>query len=146
MTGRQSTALLVLIFLLSVTRADSGSDNDLKEIMQNLRSDSALIVDGMLVDNFDVVADAANRIANHPRIPPEQVTLLAAELGSEMAAFKQLDTLVHDLSLSIHSAALEADSNSIAYNYQKMLMGCLECHASYRQRVAAVLNPPRDPE
>ena len=146
MTARQSSTLLILLSLLSFARADSGSVNDLKKIMQDLRSDSALIVDGLLVENFDAVADAAMRIANHPRIQPEQVTLVAAELGSEMAAFKLLDTQVHDLSLSIYSAAREADSSGVADNYQKMLIGCLECHASYRQRVAAVLNPPQDPE
>jgi hypothetical protein len=34
---------------------------------------------------------------------------LAAALGPEMAAFKQLDTLVHDLSLEIVAAALSPE-------------------------------------
>ena len=146
MTTRQTATLLILLFLLSLARADSGVGNDLKSIMQNLRIHSALIVDGLLVDDFDAIADAATRISEHPRIPPEQATLVAAELGVEMAAFKALDTLVHDSSLSIYAAAREADSKRIADSYQKMLIGCLECHASYRQRVAAVLNPPQSQE
>jgi cytochrome c556 len=122
-------------------RADTDSDTDLKKIMQDLQSDSALVVQGLLMDDFDTVADAAARIANHPRIPPEQVALIAAELGAQMPAFKQFDTLVHNLALSIGAAAQEGDSASIAANYSRMLHGCLACHASYKQRVSEVLNP-----
>lgn len=130
----------LIIFLLStITRADSGADSDLKHIMQGLRNDTALILDGLLIDDFDAVAQAAANIADHPQIPATQVTKVAAELGKEMAAFKQLDTLVHDLSLSIQSAALEKNRDRAVSEYQHMIGACLACHTSYRQRVAEVL-------
>lgn len=141
MTAIRPLHLLIVVLLSMTARADTDSDTDLKKIMQDLQSDSALVVQGLLIDDFDTVADAAARIANHPRIPPEQVALVAAELGTEMPAFKQLDTLVHNLALSIGAAAQEGDSNSIAANYTRMLDGCLACHASYKQRVSEVLNP-----
>ena len=119
--------------------ADSGTDPELKQIMQGLRKDSALILDGLLVDNFDTVAQAAADVADHPQIPASQVTRVAAELGTEMAAFKQFDTLVHDLSLSIRSAALEKNGDRAITDYQQMIGACLGCHASYRQRVAKAL-------
>ena len=131
---------LAILILSATAYSDVNSDIDLKRIMQDLQRDSALIVEGLLVENFEGIDDAAKRIADHPRIPPTQVALVATELGSEMPDFKQLDTLVHDLALSISAAAREADTASIADNYKRMLDGCLTCHAAYRQRVARVLS------
>ena len=141
MTAIRPLHLLIAVLFSMTAHADTDSDTDLKKIMQDLQSDSALVVEGLLIDDFASVADAAARIANHPRIPPEQVALVAAELGAQMPTFKQLDTLVHNLALSIGAAAQEGDSASIAANYKSMLDGCLACHASYRQRVSEVLNP-----
>ena len=138
--ARSLLSLVILVFS-ATAYSDTNSDVDLKKIMQDLQSDAALIVEGLLVGDFESIDDAASRIADHPRIPPSQVALVAAELGSEMPAFKQLDTLVHDLAVSISAAAREADANSVAASYKKMLDGCLKCHASYRERVARVLNP-----
>jgi len=56
-----------------------------------------------------------------------------------MAAFKQMDTLVHDLSLEIDAAARASDRNTVISAYQQMFDGCLACHENYKDRVAAVL-------
>lgn len=143
MTAIRPLHVLIAVLLSMTAHADTetGSDTDLKKIMQDLQSDSALVVEGLLIDDFVSVADAAARIVNHPRIPPEQVALVAAELGAQMPTFKQLDTLVHNTALSIGAAAQEGDSNSIAANFKSMLDGCLACHAAFRQRVSEVLNP-----
>lgn len=138
---KRPTYLIAVLLLATLTRADSGTDPDLKQIMQGLRNDSALVLDGLLIDDLDAVAKAANRIASHPKIAATQIALVAAELGEEMGAFKQFDTLVHDLSLAIRSAALESDRDRAITHYQQMIGACLGCHASYRQRVAGVLAP-----
>lgn len=131
---------LLVLFISAAAFSDADSGIGLKKIMQNLQSDTALIVEGLLVENFETIDDAARRIADHPRIPPAQVALVAAELGAEMPNFKRLDTLVHDLALSIGAAAQEADAATVADNYKRMLDACLACHASYRQRVSKVLS------
>lgn len=131
---------LVILIFSAAALSDTESEINLKIIMQNLQQDMAMIVEGLLVDDFDAVDAAADRIARHPSIPAEQVVLVATELGTEMPAFKQLDALVHDQALAISAAAQEADSTTVARHYQSMLDGCLTCHASYRQRVAEVLN------
>lgn len=141
MTAIRPLHLPIAVLFSLTAHAGTDSDTDLKKIMQDLQSDSALVVEGLLIDDFDSVADAAARIADHPRIPPEQVALVAAELGAQMPTFKQLDTLVHDTALSISAAAQDGDSASIAANYKSMLDGCLACHAAFRQRVSEVLNP-----
>ena len=133
-------AVVAILSTLSVM-AEAAEPN-LKGIMQGLRDDVVAIADGLLIDDLDSVADGATRIANHERIPAEQVQLVAAELGSEMATFKQFDVSVHDLSLSIAAAAEKGDRDRAIADYQSMMSGCLACHAAYRERVAAVLSEP----
>lgn len=146
MSMKQCLRLSVILSLSLSARADTGTDTDLKTIMQGIRNDTVMVFDGLLIDDYDVVAGAAARIADHPEIPPEQVTLIAAELGTEMAAFKQFDTLVHDLSLAIQSAALENDRSRAITAYQQMTGACLACHASFRRRLTAALNPANESE
>jgi len=134
-----SLVSLSVSLLLTIAFVASANESNLKEIMQGLRDDSVAVADGLLTDDFSKVAKAADRIANHAQIPPEQVQLVAAELGPEMATFKGFDTTVHDLSLSIVMAAERNDRDKAIEDYQSMLNGCFGCHAVYRERVAAVL-------
>ena len=130
-----ATLLLVLLPLTAVT----GESTSLKEIMQGLRNNVVDISDGLLMDDFEQVARGAIAISKHPRIPADQVQLVAQELGPEMPAFKALDTVVHDLSLEINAAAKARDSAAAITAYQRMLDGCFACHAAYKERVATVL-------
>jgi len=135
-------ASLMLIIAPSVGM--TSEENELMGIMQGLRNNLVDISDGLLTDDFEKIAHGADAIAGHPQIPPGQVKLVAAELGSEMAAFKQLDTLVHDLSLEISAAATTHDRDDLISGYQRLFEGCLACHSTYKERVAAVLS--RTPE
>ena len=135
-----SKTLFCISVLISITTLQvQSADTNLQLIMQGLRDDAVEISDGLLIDDFSMVANGAARIANHARIPPQQVQLVAAELGAEMAAFKHLDTLVHDLAVSIASAAENNDRERAISDYQQMLNNCLACHAAYKTRVSAVL-------
>lgn len=136
-------AIVSLAFLLPA--AAPGDALTLKEIMQGLRNDLVKITDGLLVDDFALISEGARGIAEHPSIPANQVKLVAAELGSEMPAFKQLDTEVHKLSLAIDSAANAADLQAVYQSYQAMSEGCLACHAAYKERVARALTPTATP-
>lgn len=130
----------ILVFLIPAV-ALSADAVTLKIIMQELRDNTMEIADGLLTDDLDRVVAGATGISNHPQISPEQVQLVAAELGSEMPAFKQLDTQVHDLSIEIRNAATAGDSGAASSSFQQMIDGCLGCHRTYKARVAAVLNP-----
>jgi len=145
MIARFLLCVLGLGAIVTTAVAEQATTTSLKTIMQGLRNDTVLVMDAMLVDDFTAVAEAAARVSDHPRIPPEQVSLVAAELGSEMAAFKQFDTLVHDLSVSLQEAAEEGDRARVQQTFQDMIAGCLGCHAAYRHRVMSVLaaeDPP----
>jgi hypothetical protein len=97
------------------------------------------ITDGLLTDDLELVERGATGIANHPRIPPEQVQLVARELGEEMPAFKQFDMRVHDLAVEIGAAARAGDKTAAIGRYQSLVNGCFGCHVAYKDRVANVL-------
>ena len=135
-------ALLVPLTALAVA-AEPTQEPTLKEIMQGLRDDVFTIADGMFTDDMDRIAQGASGIAHHPSIPGKQVQRVAAELGPEMPAFKQLDIRVHDLSLSIISAAEAQDRKRISADFQQLINGCLACHTSYKERLANALKDPK---
>ena len=132
-------ALTVAVLFVPAT-AMTDDDVTLKTIMQGLRDNLVEISDGLLTDDFKKVSKGASAIAAHPQIPAAQVKLVAAELGQEMPTFKQMDTLVHDLSLEIDAAARASDWGTASSAYQQMFDGCLACHETYKERVVAALS------
>lgn len=131
--------LITLALFLLPTIVPADETTALQEIMQGLRDNIVEISDGLLTDDYALVARGAMAIAEHPQIPPEQVQLVAQELGPEMPAFKQFDVRVHDLSLEISAAASAGDRATAIIGFQQMIEGCFACHAAYKDRVAAVL-------
>jgi cytochrome c556 len=140
-TGSLAKMLGMLVFPLTAlaATAEPVPEPELKEIMQGLRDDVFVIADGMFTDDMDRIAQGAAGIAHHPSIPNEQVQRVAAELGPEMPAFKQFDQQVHELSVSIISAADSQDRDRVSADFQQLINGCLACHTSYKERVANVL-------
>jgi hypothetical protein len=127
----------LVIFALPVTAVTG--EATLKEIMQELRRNFLEVSDGFLLEDFDRVADGALAIAEHPRIPREQIERVANELGPEMPVFKNFDVQVHELSLEVYKAAKDGDRAAAIAAYQGMVAACFDCHAAYRERVAAAL-------
>jgi len=134
---RVISTLLVLMLVPSVALTDEATT--LQIIMQGLRDNLVEITDGLLVADFELVDRGASAIANHPRIPPEQVQLVAAELGQEMPVFKQFDTRVHDLAVQISAAAKNSDGTAAISAFEEMIDGCFACHTVYKDRVMRVL-------
>jgi hypothetical protein len=131
--------LFILGLFLVPLAVQAGEPTTLQTIMQGLRDNLVEISDGLLTDDMTLVEQGATAIANHPRIPPEQVQLVAKELGQEMPVFKQFDTRVHDLAVDISIAAKSKDRAAAMSKFQEMVDGCLGCHTVYKNRVAQVL-------
>ena len=129
-----ATALLVLPAL-----ALTDESTTLQTIMQGLRDNLVEIADGLLTDDLELVERGATGIATHPRIPPEQVQLVARELGAEMPAFKQFDMRVHDLAVEIGAAARAGDKTAAISQFEELTRSCFGCHSAYKDRVANVL-------
>ena len=138
-TIRQRIAIASLVLALLPATALGDDEISLKEIMQGLLADTVRITDGLLTDNFEQIAEAADAIADHPRIPAEHAQLVAAELGDEMSTFKVIDTLVHDLAMEVGASARSGDRVATVVAYQDMFEACLACHYAYQERVAEAL-------
>ena len=136
---KKRIALLACLAVMALPMTASTDEITLKAIMQELRQDFHDISDGFLLEDFDKVAEGALAIAEHPRIPPEQVQLVAEELGAEMPVFKNFDVQVHELSLELYKAAKERDRSAAVAAYQGMVQACFDCHSAFRERVAAAL-------
>jgi len=67
----------------------------LAEIMQGLEADLAEVTHGIWTQDLDIITEAATRIAEHPKISAEQLSLIKAELGEEIGSFVQIDQVVH---------------------------------------------------
>ncbi len=131
-----ATALLLLPALASTDESTT-----LQAIMQGLRDNLVEIADGLLNEDLELVEHGATGIATHPRIPPEQIQLVARELGEEMPAFKQFDMRVHDLAVEIGAAARAGDKTAAIDGFRNLTDGCFGCHSTYKDRVANVLRP-----
>ena len=138
---KRITALLTtaMALLLLPALALTDESTTLQAIMQGLRHNLVEIADGLLTDDLELVERGATGIATHPRIPPEQVQLVARELGEEMPAFKQFDMRVHDLAVEIGAAAKAGDKTAVIGKFQGLIDGCFGCHIAYKDRVANVL-------
>ena len=142
MLKKRVRLLASLVIILLPASAITG-ETTLKLIMQELRQNFLDVSDGFLLDDFDKIAEGALAIAEHPRIPAEQVQLVADELGAEMPVFKNFDVQVHELSLEMYKAAKERDRDAAVAAYQGMVAACFNCHSAFRERVAAVFSKSR---
>ena len=140
---KKRVALLASLAIILLPVTASTNEPTLKTIMQELRQNFLDVSDGFLLDDFGKVAEGALAIAEHPRIPAEQVDRISEELGPEMAVFKNFDVQVHELSLEMYKAAKERDRDAAVAAYQGMVTACFDCHSAYRERVAAILSDAR---
>jgi cytochrome c556 len=140
---KKQAALIASLAILLLPVTASTDETTLKAIMQELRQNFLDVSDGFLLDDFDKIAEGALAIAEHPRIPADQVQRVAEELGPEMAVFRNFDVQVHELSLELYNAAKEQDRDASVSAYQSMVAACFACHSAYRERVAAILAEPR---
>ena len=140
MTLRNMLLAVTGVTIVALPAIAVPAETTLKAIMQGLRQNLIDITDGILLDDFGRVAEGALAIAEHPKIPPQQVGRIADELGAEMPVFKNFDVQVHELSLELFTAATERDRDTVVSAYQRMVAACFGCHAAYRERVTAALD------
>ena len=136
---RYAVSVVAISSIAFFSSATSAGEPDLKEIMQQLRNNLVEITDGLLLDDFDRIAQGAVGIASHPQIAAAQVKRVVAELGPRMPEFKKLDQRVHDLSVSIEAAAKNMDRDTVTAEYQNLISGCLACHTDFKEQVANAL-------
>lgn len=104
-------------------------------IMLGLQRDEERVGRGLWVESYDSIAAAAEAIAGHPAIPPEEGQQIAGVLGDDMARFQQLDRTVHDLAVRMAEEARAGDLQAILATDAELRRGCVECHTAFRERL-----------
>ena len=116
------------------------SNLPLREIMRGLEADLAAVAHGIWIADHEAVRTAANRIAEHPKVIPEQVAAIQAALGGEFPAFVQQDLAVHGAAMDLIEAVDASRTTSELFDiFLRAQQGCMSCHSCYRTRVAEAL-------
>ncbi len=104
-------------------------------LMLGLQGDLDGISHGLWTESYDSIAAAAQRVADHPRVTPEDASMIAGILGADMARFQALDGNVHDLSVELAEHARARDFQAILDTEARLRAGCVECHTTFRDRL-----------
>lgn len=124
---------------LSSTAADT--TKPLRPLMMGLAQDMDRISTGLWTEDYELIEEGGQSIADHPRIPPEQIAKIKEALGSEFQNFVGYDQSVHDTALDLVQAAQARDWSEVLDTHERLKRGCTGCHTAYRDRLRPVLRP-----
>ena len=151
----QKTTLLVSSFLILAmsnfvsanvgasheTVQKTAADMSLKQVMQGLLLDTQQLTEAMLNEDFKLIAEKANKIANHPKPSMNIRKKVMKALASDMLKFKANDIVVHTAAVEIANSAKQKNITGVGENFNKMIGGCLSCHRLFKNKVSVILTP-----
>jgi len=106
--------------------------------MVRLAQDMARINAGIWHEDYDLIREGASSIANHPKIPPDQIAKIKKTLGTDVQNFVRYDKAVHSTATELVSAAEARDWSGVLSKYTEIGDGCVGCHTAYRARLRSV--------
>ena len=121
--------------------ADTTQSKPLRLLMVGLAQDMARINTGIWHEDYDLMAQGGEAIANHPKIPKAQIAKIKKALGTEFTTFVQYDQTVHKTAVALAEAAVEQDLSGVLGAYTRMRNSCVGCHTAFRDRLRPVLAP-----
>jgi len=105
-------------------------------MMQQLLADMQLVGQGIYMHQYEVIAEGADGIANHPKMTQKDKQIIKKKLGKEMKRFVAFDMTVHHHSDSMRMAALQEKMQEVLGHYRVVQQGCVDCHANYRTKIS----------
>lgn len=105
------------------------------DIMMGLQADMYRVSRGLWLARPDTVARGARSIADHPRIPADEIRVIRDLLGDDTGRFQELDRRVHDLAVQLAEAADAGDMEAVLTTEAELRSGCLQCHEEFRERI-----------
>jgi hypothetical protein len=90
---------------VSQTAADTSDTKRLRLLMVGLGQDMFRINTGIWHEDYDLTREGATSIANHPRIPPDQIAKIKKALREDFQNFVRFDKSVHGTATELVSAA-----------------------------------------
>lgn len=119
---------------------DTTETKPLRLLMAGLAQDMDRINTGIWYEDYDLMQQGGEAIANHPRIPPEQIAKIKQALENEFEAFVQYDQTVHRTAVELAEAAADSNLSGVLDRYTRIRNGCVGCHTAYRDRLRPVLS------
>ena len=123
------------------TPPDTTQTKRLRLLMVGLAQDMARINTGLWHEDYDLMQQGGASIANHPKIPPEQMAKIKKALGNQFETFVQFDQTVHKTAAELAEAAANRNLSKVLDTYTRIRNGCVGCHTAYRERLRPVLAP-----
>lgn len=106
-------------------------------IMVGLQGDMDRISHGLWLAELDTVAVAAQSVADHPRVPPDEFQRISGVLGADMSRFGGMDMEVHDLAVRLAEEATAGDLEAVLTIEAELRRACVACHTAFRERLRA---------
>lgn len=117
------------------SEGDRQESMELIPMMRLLLSDIYTVDEGIYTVNFDLVAEGAGNIADHPVMTGNEKELVKSALGEEMSRFVEYDMIVHHHADSMRTAARNENMQEVLRHYNIVQQGCVDCHNDFRDAV-----------
>lgn len=105
----------------------------LRTIMQDLGKDMQVVTDGISREDWEMVAKAAGRIADHPQPPLREKLRILAFVGKDTSRFRDYDRQTHEAAQRLAKAAEREDGNATISAFADVQTTCLACHQQFRK-------------
>ncbi len=119
--------------------SDTVDTKPLRLLMVGLAQDMSRINTGLWHEDYDLIRQGARSIANHPKIPPNQIAKIKKTLGQEFQNFVRFDKVVHGTASELVTAAEARNWSGVLEKYTQIRDGCVGCHTAYRDQLQHVL-------
>lgn len=127
------TSFIACGLLLAAEQLPAGEPLALQKIMQELGQNMQTITDGISREEWQLVAQTAPLIADHPQPPLSEKIRILAFVGKDMAKFKAYDGETHTHAVAVGTAASAGDGVGVIQAFQKLQTSCFNCHSEFRK-------------
>ncbi|WP_246540081.1 cytochrome c [sulfur-oxidizing endosymbiont of Gigantopelta aegis] len=137
MNNLKVTVFAGLSVLLVSSHSVASEPLALQKIMADIGSNMERIVHGIAREDWMLVEQAADKVANHPTPPMTDKVRILSYVGTDMATFKSLDSKTHDSAIVLGQEAAKKDGAKVIAQFADLQNTCLACHQRFRQAFKA---------
>lgn len=133
-----SVLVLTTSIFIGWKQVESASQPETMELVPMMRlllADMYTIEEGVYTENFQMIEEGGNSIADHPVMTEEDKVLIKKTLGEQFKKFVSYDMIVHHHADSVALAATQKNMREILRHYQIVQKGCVNCHSDFRAKI-----------
>lgn len=105
----------------------------LQKIMKDLGRNMQVVTDGISREDWDLVAQTALQIADHPQPPVGEKMRIMSFVGTDMGKFRAHDGRTHDAARALDKAARLKDGPGVIAAFATLQSACHGCHREFRK-------------